>query len=337
MMDAVVALAPRPGLTAGACTALNLSRASVYRQRAERARPLAAPRPRPSPQRSLAVSERRTVLELLRAPRFADQAPAEVYASLLDEGVYLCSIRTMYRILAANQEVRERRNQLRHPVYKKPELLAQAPNQVWSWDITKLMGPAKWTYFYLYVIIDIFSRRIVGWCVADRESATQFMALFKETVTKHPAPPGQLTLHADRGGPMRAKTTALLLADLGVSKSHSRPYTSNDNPFSESHFKTMKYQPQFPQRFGCIQDAKAFCRNFFDWYNSQHHHAGIGLMTPDQVHYGMADAIHAARQHTLNGAFKRNPERFVRKEPQPPAKPIEAWINPPLKNIDIQA
>lgn len=337
MMDAVVALAPRPGLTAGACAALNLSRASVYRQRAERTRPMAVPRPRQSPQRSLAVSERRAVLELLHAPRFADQAPAEIYASLLDEGVYLCSIRTMYRILAANQGVRERRNQLRHPAYKKPELLAQAPNQVWSWDITRLMGPAKWTYFYLYVIIDIFSRRIVGWCVADRESAAQFMALFKETVAKHPVPPGQLTLHADRGGPMRAKTTALLLADLGVSKSHSRPHTSNDNPFSESHFKTMKYQPQFPQRFGCIQDAKAFCRSFFDWYNQQHHHAGIGLMTPNQVHYGMANAIHAARQNTLNTAFKRNPQRFVRKEPQPPAMPIAAWINPPQKNMDIQA
>jgi len=195
----------------------------------------------------------------------------------------------MYRILAAHQEVCERRNQLRHPVYQKPELLAQAPSQVWSWDITKLLGPAKWSYFYLTVIIDIFSRRIVGWCVADRESATLFMALFKQTCAKHPAPAGQLTLHADRGGPMRAKATALLLADLGVSKSHSRPHTSNDNPFSESHFKTMKYQPQFPQRFGCIQDAKAFCRDFFDWYNSQHHHAGIGLMTPDQVHFGQAE------------------------------------------------
>ena len=233
---------------------------------------------------------------VLRAPRFADQAPAEVYAILLDEGVFHCSIRTMYRILAANQEVRERRDHLRHPVYKKPELLAQAPNEVWSWDITKLMGPAKWTYFYLYVIIDIFSRRIVGWCVADRESATLFTALFNDAIAKHSVPPSQLTLHADRGGPMRAKTTALLLADLGVTKSHSRPHTSNDNPFSESHFKTMKYQPQFPQRFGCIQDAKAFCRSFFDWYNREHHHAGIGLMTPDQVHYGQADAIHAARQ-----------------------------------------
>jgi len=198
-------------------------------------------------------------------------------------------------------------------------------------------GPAKWTYFYLYVIIDIFSRRIVGWCVADRESATVFTALFNDATAKHPAPPGQLTLHADRGGPMRAKATALLLADLGVTKSHSRPHTSNDNPFSESHFKTMKYQPQFPQRFGCIQDAKAFCRNFFDWYNQEHHHAGIGLMTPDQVHYGQADAIHAARQNILDGAFNRNPERFVRKEPEPPAKPIATWINPPLKTLNIQA
>ena len=337
MMDVVVALAPTSGLTAGACAAVNVSRASVYRRRADLDRPRVASRPRPGPRRALSAVERQTVLGLLRAPRFADQAPAEVYASLLDEGVYHCSIRTMYRILVANQEVRERRNQLRHPVYKKPELLAQAPNQVWSWDITKLMGPAKWTYFYLYVIIDIFSRRVVGWCVADRESATLFTALFNDAAAKHPAPPGQLTLHADRGAPMRAKTTALLLADLGVTKSHSRPHTSNDNPFSESHFKTMKYQPQFPQRFGCIQDAKAFCRSLFDWYNQEHHHAGIGLMTPDQVHYGQANAIHTARQNTLDGAFNRNPERFVRKEPEPPAKPTATWINPPQKKLNIQA
>ena len=194
---------------------------------------------------------------ILRAPRFVDLAPAEIYATLLDEGVYHCSIRTMYRILAENGEVRERRHQLRHPVYQKPELLAEAPNQVWSWDITKLMGPAKWTYFYLYVIIDIFSRRVVGWCVADAESAALFKALFDDALAKHHVAPGQLTLHADRGGPMKAKATALLLADLGVTKSHSRPHTSNDNPFSESHFKTLKYQPQFPKRFGCIEDAKA--------------------------------------------------------------------------------
>ena len=337
MIAAVVALAPPPGLTASACAALNLSRASVYRHRWHLARPQAMRHPRLKPRRALAAVERQIVLDLLHAPRFADQAPAEIYACLLDEGLYHCSIRTMYRILAASQEVRERRKQLRHPVYKKPELLAQAPNEVWSWDITKLMGPAKWSYFYLYVIIDIFSRRVVGWCVADRESATLFAALFEDATTKHPAPKGQLTLHADRGGPMRAKATALLLADLGVTKSHSRPHTSNDNPFSESHFKTMKYQPQFPQRFGCIQDAKTFCRSFFAWYNQDHHHAGIGLMTPDQVHYGQADQVHAARQSTLDGAFRRNPERFVRKEPEPPAKPIATWINPPSRQPTVQA
>jgi transposase InsO family protein len=200
---------------------------------------------------------------------------------------------------------------------------------VWSWDITKLKGPTKWSYFYLYVIIDIFSRRVVGWCVADAENATLFKALFDDTITKHHVPPGQLTLHADRGGPMKAKATALLLADLGVTKSHSRPHTSNDNPFSESHFKTLKYQPAFPKKFGCIQDAKAFCRAFFDWYNQQHHHTGIGLMTPDQVHYGQANTVYAARQETLDQAFRDNPERFVNKAPMPPDKPTEVWINPP--------
>jgi len=255
------------------------------------------------------------VLDLLHAPRFADQAPAEIYATLLDEGVYCCSIRTMYRILEQNGEVRERRQQLRHPAYQKPELLAEGPNQVWSWDITKLMGPTKWSYFYLYVILDIFSRRVVGWCVADAESATLFQPLFDDAIEKHNVPPGQLTLHADRGGPMKAKATAFLLADLGVTRSHNRPHTSNDNPFSESHFKTLKYQPRFPKRFGCIEDARAFCRAFFDWYNQEHHHSGIGLMTPDQV--------------TLDQAFRANPERFVKQPPVPPNKPTATWINPP--------
>jgi len=317
------------GLTAGACAALNVSRASVYRLRAHLTQPLNMRRTRPSSQRALSVVERHTVLDLLRAPRFADQAPAEVYASLLDEGVYHCSIRTMYRVLDQNHEVRERRNQLRHPVYRKPELLAERPNQVWSWDITKLMGPTKWSYFYLYVILDIFSRRVVGWCVADAESAVLFRPLLDDAIAKHHVPPGQLTLHADRGGPMKAKATALLLADLGVSRSHNRPHTSNDNPFSESHFKTLKYQPRFPKRFGCIEDAKSFCRGFFDWYNKDHHHAGIGLMTPDQVHYGQTDAVHAVRQDTLDRAFRDTPQRFVNKSPIPPNKPTAAWINPP--------
>ena len=241
-MDAVAALAPGSGLIAAACTALGLSRASCHRRQALQRRPPAAGRPRPTPRRALAGEERQAVLDLLREPRFVDLAPAEVYASLLDQGVYLCSIRTMYRVLAEHDEVRERRRQLRRPIYQKPELLAEGPNQVWSWDITKLMGPVKWSYFYLYVIIDIFSRRIAAWQIADAECAALFKPLFDDAVAKHDVAPGQLTLHADRGGPMKAKATALMLADLGVTKSHSRPYTSNDNPFSESHFKTLKYR-----------------------------------------------------------------------------------------------
>jgi transposase InsO family protein len=313
------------GTVAPTCAALAIPRASVYRHR--RAAPTT--KPRPTPARALSVTEQQVVLDTLHDPRFVDQTPAEVFATLLDEGVYLCSIRTMYRILNSSKEVRERRRQLRHPVYQKPELLAEAPNQVWSWDITKLRGPAKWTYFYLYVILDIFSRRVLGWRVEEVESATLFTPLFKETVAKHGVPPGQLTLHADRGGPMKAKPTALLLADLGVTKSHGRPHTSNDNPFSEAQFKTLKYQPMFPQRFETIDDARAFCRNFFRWYNADHHHVGIGLMTPDQVHYGQVDALRDHRQHTLNQAFAKTPERFVRKPPEPPAVPAAVWINPP--------
>lgn len=336
-MDAVVALEPAAGLTAPACAALGVARATVYRRRARLACPPAEPRPRPRPPRSLTEAERQAVLELLREPRFADLAPPEVYATLLDQGIYYCSIRTMYRILAAHDEVRERRNQRRHPVYQKPELLATGPNQVWSWDITKLMGPAKWTYFYLYVILDIFSRRVVGWCVVDAESATRFKHLFDDAIAKHQVPPGQLTLHADRGGPMKARQTAQLLADLGVAQSHSRPHTSNDNPFSESHFKTLKYQPEFPKCFDGIEHATTFCRAFFTWYNQDHHHAGIGLLTPDQVHYGQADAVQAVRQQALNIAFHNTPDRFVRKVPQPPTLPTAVWINPPSNTVNDQA
>ena len=335
-MDAVMALSPGAGLIAASCEALGLSRASLHRRRALQDRPRAAMRARPQPRRALVPAERQGVLDLLREPRFVDLAPAEIYATLLDEGVYRCSIRTMYRFLAGHDEVRERRNQLRHPVYRKPELLAEGPNQVWSWDITKLMGPVKWTYFYLYVILDIFSRRVVGWHIADAETAALFKPLFDDAVVKHDITPGQLTLHADRGAPMKAKATALLLADLGVTKSHSRPHTSNDNPFSESHFKTLKYQPQFPKRFGCIEDAKVFCRRFFDWFNQDHHHAGIDLMTPNQVHYGQADAIHAARQKILDQAFAENPERFVANPPRPPRKPTAVWINPPVQKLEMK-
>ena len=277
----------------------------------------------------MTVPQQREVLDLLHAPRFADRAPAEIYASLLDEGVYHCSIRTMYRLLGQNGEVRERRRQLRHSVYRKPELLAEKPNEVWSRDIAKPMGPAKSSYFYLYAILDIFSRRVVGWCVADAESATLFRPMFDDAIAKHSVPPGQLTLHADRGGPMKAKATALLLADLGVTRSHNCPHISNDNPFSESHFKTLKYQPRFPKRFGCIEDARTFCCQFFGWYNQDRHHGGIGLMTSDRVDYGQVDAVHAARQATLDRAFRENPERFVKKAPTPPEKPTAVWINPP--------
>jgi transposase InsO family protein len=320
---------PAKGAVGATCAALGLSRASLHRSVTRRGLPPRVPVGRPSPPRALAAGQRQTVLDLLRSPRFVDLAPAEIYATLLDEGSYHCSISTMYRVLHDNSEVRARRQQLRHPAYTKPELLATRPNEVWSWDITKLKGPTKWTYFYLYVIIDIFSRRAVGWCIADAENAALFKVLFDDTIAKHDVPPGQLTLHADRGGPMKAKATALLLADLGVTKSHSRPHVSNDNPFSESHFKTLKYQPRFPKCFGCIEDAKRFCREFFAWYNEAHHHAGLGLMTPNQVHYGQIDAIHAARQITLDAAFAAHPERFVKKPPTPPNKPTAAWINPP--------
>jgi putative transposase len=336
-MDAVAALPPEGGLIGAACGALGLSRASFHRRSAAARRPPTPMRARPRPARALAVAERRAVLDLLRQPRFVDQAPAEVYAELLDCGLYLCSIRTMYRILHENGEVKERRRQLRHPAYKKPELLAEGPNQVWSWDITKLMGPAKWTYFYLYVIIDIFSRRVVAWLVADAESVALFKPLFLEAIEKHAVPPGQLTLHADRGSTMKAKATAFLLADLGVTKSHSRPHTSNDNPFSESLFKTCKYQPQFPKSFGSSQDAKAFCRRFFEWYNAEHHHHGVGLMTPNQVHYGQADDVYAQRLLTLQNAFEANPDRFVKMKPNPPPKPTAVWINPPKSEPQIQA
>jgi transposase InsO family protein len=324
-------------MTAPACAALGVSRATVQRRRAVLAAPTVPPRPRARPARALTIPQQQAVLGVLRAPAFVDQAPAEIYATLLDQDIYHCSIRTMYRILAQNSEVSERRAQLRHPVYQKPELLAEGPNQVWSWDITKLMGPAKWTYFYLYVILDIFSRRVVGWCVADAETATLFKPLFDDAIAKHQVPQGQLTLHADRGGPMKAKATALLLADLGVTRSHSRPYTSNDNPFSESQFKTLKYQPQFPARFGCIEDARIFLRGYFDWYNQYHHHVGIGLMTPDQVHFGQADAVYAARQHTLDRVCREHPERFVNCAPKPPAKPTATWINPPAPKRPLHA
>jgi len=310
-----------------ACASLGLPRASFYRHLQPEL--LGPPAPRPTPARALSATERQAVLDQLHEPRFVDQSPAEVQATLLDEGVYLSSLRTMYRILADHAEVRERRNQLRHPHYAKPELLATAPNQVWSWDITKLLGPAKWTYFYLYVLLDIFSRYVVGWLVAHRESAALAQRLIAETCEKENIQPGQLTLHADRGSSMKSLTVAQKLADLGVVKSHSRPYVSDDNPFSESQFKTLKYRPEFPERFGCQTDALGFCREFFAWYNHEHHHSGIALLTPEIVHHGRTPTVLATRQTTLDAAYLLHPERFVNKAPCPQPLPAAVWINPP--------
>jgi putative transposase len=313
--------------TRDACRALGLPRASHYRRR--RDRHLGPPRPRPAPPRALSDHERATVLDELHAERFLDAAPAAVYATLLDEGTYLASQRTMYRILAANAEVRERRDQLRHPIYAKPELLATGPRQLMSWDITKLRGPGTWTYYHLYVILDVFSRYVPGWMVATRESAVLAERLISETAEKEGILPGELTLHADRGTSMRSKPVALLLADLGIEQSHSRPHVSNDNPYSEAAFKTLKYRPTFPDRFGSLEDARAFCVGFFLWYNTVHRHSGIGLLTPADVHAGRAPEITAARAVTLDAAYAAHPERFVHRPPTPPVVPGAVWINPP--------
>lgn len=306
------------------CDALGVPRATYYR----RLTPTPATR-RPTPPRALPADERKAVLDVLHEPRFMDLAPGQVHAQLLDEGRYICSERTMYRILAANAEVRERRNQLRHPAYKKPELLATGPNQVWSWDITKLLGPQKWTYFYLYVLIDIFSRYVVGWLLADGEDSALARKLINESYDRQSIQPGQLIVHADRGPSMKSKNLALLYADLGVTKSHSRPSVSDDNPYSEAQFKTLKYRPDFPERFGCIEDARAYCRRFFDWYNHVHRHSGIGMVTPYDLHHGLADSRRAARAEVLLAAWARHPERFPHGPPTPPALPAAAWINKP--------
>jgi putative transposase len=319
--------------TAPACAALTVSRSSLYRRRR---RSMTTPRRRPTPSRALAAGERQAVCDVLHSERFVDKAPAQVYAALLDEDTYHCSIRTMYRILAAQQEIRERRNQLRRPNYQKPELLATAPNQVWSWDITKLLGPVKWTYYYLYVILDIFSRYVVGWMLALQEAARLAKRLLAETCAKQEIEPGQLTVHADRGSPMKSQGVAMLLGSLGITKTHSRPHVSNDNPYSEAQFKTIKYCPEFPDRFGSYEDALGFCQRFFGYYNHEHRHSGLGLMTPSAVHHGLAGQITAARQDTLLAAYARHPERFVRKAPRPPILPEAAWINPPAKKTKRQ-
>jgi putative transposase len=313
-----------------ACSCLVVSRSGFYRWKAGYP---SGNNFRASPPLALSGIERQNVLDVLHDGRFVDKAPQEVYAALLDEGEYLCSARTMYRILEANNEVRERRDQLRHPVYAKPELLAEKPNQVWSWDITKIKGPVKWTYFYLYMILDIFSRYVVGWMIAPREQSVLAKKLIEQSCEKQEIESSQLIIHSDRGPSMTSKNVAFLLADLGITKSLSRPYVSNDNPYSESHFKTLKYRPEFPERFGCIQDARLFCQSFIKWYNTEHYHSGIGFLTPEDVHYERTEGIIKNRQAVLKDAFSRHPERFKGKMPRPQLLPNAAWINKPSAEI----
>lgn len=325
MIQAAEHLGSHLGLAA-ACARLGVPRSSLYRAR----QPQSPSQPRPTPARALKPEERAEVRAILNSERFQDSTPRQVYAELLDdEGLYLCHWRTMYRILSEHQEVRERRNQVQHPPELKPVLVATAPKQVWTWDITELKGLTPDLSYYLYVILDIFSRYVPGWLLADREAASLAEILIAETCAKQGIPPQQLTVHADRGGPMRAKTVAQLLADLQVTKSHTRPYTPDDNPYSEAQFKTMKYRPDFPDRFASQQAAHQWVRTFFEWYNHHHRHSGLALLTPAAVHYGLVEQIQAHRHQVLQGAYEAHPERFVRGQPTLPELPLEVWINKP--------
>jgi len=334
VIDACVAdLEPLIG-TGPACAAAGKSKATHYRR-------MQTPKPRiktlrPTPANALSPTEVDTVLELLRSERFRDLAPAQVWAILLDEDLYVASISTMYRILRANGEVRERRAQATHPTRSRPELMASAPNQCWSWDITKLRGPDKGVWFDCYVIIDIFSRYVVDWMVAPGESAELAESFIARAVAGQDVKAGTLTIHADRGTSMTSKPVAELLADLGIGRTHSRPHVSNDNPYSESAFKTLKYCPAFPARFGSIEDARAFCTEFFSYYNHDHRHSGIGLHTAASVHYGTATEIRAQRAVTLDAAYAANPGRFRHRRPSPPKLPTVAWINKPTIENDAQ-
>jgi putative transposase len=329
-MSAACALSEDVGKKA-ACEALSVPRATFYRHMSPESPQ--EEKSRPAPVLGLTEKEKKTVIDILHSERFQDKAPRQVYATLLDEGQYHCSVRTMYRILTeVHGDVKERRRHVERPHYEKPELLATAPNQVWSWDITKLKGPVKWAYFYLYVILDIFSRYVVGWMVAHREQDALAKRLIEETCLKQRIEPAQLIIHSDRGSSMKSNCVANFLADLGVTKSHSRPHVSDDNPYSEAQFKTLKYCPTFPERFGSLQDARSFCQGFFSWYNKEHHHCGIGLMTPESVHYGRAEEIFAGRCVVLAEAYEKHPNRFKGKMPKPPALPQAVWINKPIFN-----
>ena len=314
---------------AAACRAVGRPRATYYDQHRQSPRPVRPSRPRRPPPSTLSPAERQAVLDVLHSERFCDQSPYEVYATLLDEGVYLASIRTFYRILKQAGEVRERRAQATHPARVKPELMATAPRQVWSWDITKLKGPTKGIYYYLYVLIDVYSRYVVGWLLATQESAELAKQLIADSVEREGVESGSLAIHADNGSSMASKPVALLLEDLGIAKSHSRPHTSNDNPYSEAQFKTLKYRPNFPERFDSIEQARAFCREFFPWYNDEHRHSGIGLLTPAMVHHGTAPQVTERRAAVLADAYARHPERFANGQPHPQAIAQNVWINRP--------
>ena len=327
-MATVQALVPLVGAGA-ACDALAVPRSCFYRAQQPPCVKRAAGAPKAAPPRALSPDEKAVVRATLNSERFQDLAPREVYASLLDEGTYLCSWRGMYRILTENHELRERRDQLRHPVWVKPQLVASGPNQLWSWDITRLLSLVVGTFYYLYVILDVYSRYVVGWLLAEQESTELAQQLIAATCDKQGIRREQLTLHADHGGPMIAHSLEQLLSALGVSKTHSRPHVSNDNPYSEAQFKTLKYRPDFPERFGSAPDARAWVRAFLSWYNYEHHHSGLGLLTPASVHYGQAPALLAARQQVLSLAYAAHPERFVKHPPAPERLPAEVWINRP--------
>ena len=315
-----------------ACRAMEISRATVYR--VMKALPMnteAKPEKTRANPRAIPPEERQEMLGILNSERFVDESPNEVYATLLDEGVYKCSVRTMYRILDENEEIRERRKIVQRPNYRKPELIATGPNQVWSWDITKLLGPVKWTYFYLYVIMDIFSRYVVGWLIAERESAVLAKQLIAESCEKQQIREGTLTIHSDRGGPMKSQLVAQLYANLGIIPSLSRPSVSNDNPFSEAQFKTAKYHASYPGRFGSLPDSVIWARGLFHWYNDEHYHLGISSFTPKQVHYGLVEDAMVVRANALAAAFAAHPERFVKGLPVQKNVPTEVWINPPVE------
>jgi putative transposase len=325
---AITELAPIVGVRA-ACRAVGEARARHYRRHRKSPVPPRLERVAAGQPRALSEVERKEIRRVLNSTEHIDEAPATVYAKLLDQGVYLGSVSTMYRILRGHGEVGDRRRHATHPARVKPELVATRPNQVYSWDITKLAGPAKWTYYYLYTVIDIYSRYVPGWMLARAERASLAEALMAETIDKQGIGVGELTVHSDRGSPMIAKPVAHLLADLGVTKSHSRPHVSNDNPYSDSHFRTLKYRPDFPKNFGSFEDAHAHCSRFFGWYNDDHRHSGIAFHTPADVHYGRAALAREQRGQVLDAAYAAHPERFVRNPPQPPTLPTAAWINRP--------